>query len=68
MKIMGVERLDIPESVRTILPEQSEKVSPEPETGVRQESDKTPSQCEETDPDASSPKVVPKKETHHVQH
>lgn len=44
MKILGVERLDIPESVRTILPEQSEKMSPEPETGVRQEPEETPSQ------------------------
>lgn len=47
VKILGVETLELPESVKPILPEQSEepeRVSPEPETRVRQDPDKTLSQ------------------------
>lgn len=46
-KILGVETLELPESVKPILPEelvQSEPGSPAPEMMRRQESEKTPSQ------------------------
>lgn len=47
LKILGVEKLDLPKSVKPILSEQSEepkRVSPEPETRVRQDPEKTLSQ------------------------
>lgn len=51
VKVLGTERLELPESVKPILAErseseesESEQVSPEPETRVRQDPEKTPSQ------------------------
>lgn len=47
MKILGVEKLELPESVKPILFEQSvefKQVSPDPEIRVRQDPEKTPSQ------------------------
>uniref|UniRef100_A0A3B4ZV00 Arginine/serine-rich protein 1 n=1 Tax=Stegastes partitus TaxID=144197 RepID=A0A3B4ZV00_9TELE len=65
MKTMGVEKLDLPESVKPILPEQpaeSKWASPEPETWVRQGPQKTASQSsdEESD-DMPSPSTSPKR-------
>lgn len=47
MKILGTESLELPESVEPIPSEQlmeSKWVSPEPETRVRQDPEKSPSQ------------------------
>lgn len=46
MKILGAEKLELPESVKPILSEQPESKweSTEPETRVRQDHEKTPSQ------------------------
>ncbi|XP_010729609.3 arginine/serine-rich protein 1 [Larimichthys crocea] len=66
MKILGVEKLELPESVEPILTEQSEstRASPEPEMRVRQDPEKTPSQSSEVDPDdVPSPKMSPKRKT-----
>ncbi|TKS86371.1 Arginine/serine-rich protein 1 [Collichthys lucidus] len=66
MKILGVEKLELPESVKPILTEQSEstRASPEPEMRVRQDPEKTPSQSSEVDPDdVPSPKMSPKRKT-----
>ncbi|XP_023135122.1 arginine/serine-rich protein 1 [Amphiprion ocellaris] len=65
MKILGVEKLDLPESVKPILSEQSaesERVSPEPETRVRQGPKKTASQSSDVESDdMSSPNTSPKR-------
>ncbi|KAM9341074.1 arginine/serine-rich protein 1 [Symphorus nematophorus] len=65
MKILGVDKLDLPESVKPILSEQSvesKQMSPEPETRVRQDPEKTPSQSSEVEPDdMPSPKMSPKR-------
>uniref|UniRef100_A0A3P8TNG6 Arginine/serine-rich protein 1 n=1 Tax=Amphiprion percula TaxID=161767 RepID=A0A3P8TNG6_AMPPE len=65
MKILGVEKLDLPESVKPILSEQSaesERVSPEPETRVRQGPKKTASQSSDVESDdMSSPTTSPKR-------
>ncbi|KAM9842842.1 arginine/serine-rich protein 1 [Aulostomus maculatus] len=62
MKILGVEKLEIPESVKPVLPEkQSEGVSPLPETRVRQDPRKSPSESSEDEPDESSPKMSPQR-------
>ncbi|XP_041828850.1 arginine/serine-rich protein 1 isoform X1 [Melanotaenia boesemani] len=62
MNIMGVEKLELPESVKPILSEQSEsrRLSPEPINGVRQGSKKTKPQDTEEDPEESSPKRSPR--------
>uniref|UniRef100_UPI0037E76E42 arginine/serine-rich protein 1 n=1 Tax=Semicossyphus pulcher TaxID=241346 RepID=UPI0037E76E42 len=63
MKILGVENLDLPESVQPILSEQSESkwVSPVPKTRVIQHPKKTLSQNTEEEPDdVLSPKLSPK--------
>ncbi|XP_078145569.1 arginine/serine-rich protein 1 [Centroberyx gerrardi] len=67
-KILEVEQLEIPESVKPILQEQpveSKSATPEPEARVRPESvpEKTPSQSSETEPDEDvpSPKMSPKR-------
>lgn len=46
MKLLGTEKLDLPKSVKPILPEEPEvtPASPQPETWVRQDPEKTPSQ------------------------
>lgn len=46
MEILGKEKLELPKSVTPILPEQLESKweSPEPETRVRQDPEKTPSE------------------------
>nr|XP_046269594.1 arginine/serine-rich protein 1 [Scatophagus argus] len=64
MKILGLEKVELPESLKPILSEQMEstRVSPELETRVRQDPEKTPSQSSvvEVD-DVSSPKMSPKR-------
>ncbi|XP_037602501.1 arginine/serine-rich protein 1 isoform X2 [Sebastes umbrosus] len=65
-RILGVEKLELPEGVKPILSEQSvesEQVSPD--TWVRQDPEETLSQSsdEESDDDLSSPKMSPKRKT-----
>ncbi|XP_073339579.1 arginine/serine-rich protein 1 [Pagrus major] len=67
VKILGTEKLELLESVKPILSEQSmesKQVSPEPETWVRHDPDekneKTPSKSDEVEPDdMPSPKMSP---------
>ncbi|XP_071327367.1 arginine/serine-rich protein 1 [Trachinotus anak] len=67
MKILGVEKLELPQSVKPILSDQSEEsthMSPEPETRVRQDPEKTLSQSSETEmepDDMSNLKMSPKR-------
>uniref|UniRef100_A0A3Q1E8X9 Arginine/serine-rich protein 1 n=1 Tax=Acanthochromis polyacanthus TaxID=80966 RepID=A0A3Q1E8X9_9TELE len=65
MKMLGVEKLDLPESVKPILSEESQeskRVSPEPETRVRQGPQKTSSQSSDMESDdMSSPSTSPKR-------
>ncbi|KAI3367898.1 hypothetical protein L3Q82_026721 [Scortum barcoo] len=62
MKILGVGKLELPESVKPILTEQSESKCASPERRVRQDPEKTPSQSnEEESDDISSPKLSPKR-------
>ncbi|KAM7376489.1 hypothetical protein PAMP_006219 [Pampus punctatissimus] len=55
MKILKVEKLELPKSVKPILSEPCE------ETMVRQDPEKTPSQSSDVEPDPSSPKMSPKR-------
>ncbi|XP_034431797.1 arginine/serine-rich protein 1 isoform X1 [Hippoglossus hippoglossus] len=63
MKILGVEKVDLPESVKPDLSEQlveSEESSSESETWVRQDPEKTVSQSSDEEPDdISNPKMSP---------
>uniref|UniRef100_A0A665TXM5 Arginine/serine-rich protein 1 n=1 Tax=Echeneis naucrates TaxID=173247 RepID=A0A665TXM5_ECHNA len=65
MKILGVEKLELPESVKPILSEESEgskQSSPEPETRVRHDPAKTLLQTVETEPDdISNLKMSPRR-------
>ncbi|XP_038585871.1 arginine/serine-rich protein 1 [Micropterus salmoides] len=62
MKILGVEKLELPESVKPLLSEQLESkwVAP-PEVRVRQDPERTLSQSSDVEPDMSSPTMSPKK-------
>ncbi|KAM3594894.1 uncharacterized protein V6R79_015446 [Siganus canaliculatus] len=65
MKTLGTEKLELPESVKPVLPEpfvESRSPSPEPVLRVRQDPDKTMSQSDEEEPDElSSVKMSPKR-------
>nr|XP_019940729.1 PREDICTED: arginine/serine-rich protein 1-like [Paralichthys olivaceus] len=67
MKILRVEKLDLPESVKPVLSEQwveSKEASPERETWVRQDPEKTTSQSSDEEPDdISNPKMSPIRKT-----
>ncbi|XP_072220779.1 arginine/serine-rich protein 1 [Leuresthes tenuis] len=62
MKILGVENLELPESVKPILSERSESrgLSPEPLTRVRHGSEKSVTQDNEEEPGVSSPRMSPR--------
>ncbi|XP_044230431.1 arginine/serine-rich protein 1 isoform X1 [Thunnus albacares] len=62
VKILGLETLELPESVKPILSEQCGE-SPVSETWVRQDPEKTPSQSSDVEPDEFSPKMSPKRKT-----
>ncbi|XP_053191672.1 arginine/serine-rich protein 1 [Scomber japonicus] len=59
-KMLGLERLELPESVTPILSEQCRE-SPVSETWVRQDPEKSPSESSDVEPDAPSPKMSPKR-------
>ncbi|KAM9354504.1 uncharacterized protein KZ484_012659 [Pholidichthys leucotaenia] len=62
MKILGVEKIDLPKSVKPILSEpESKSLSPEPETRVRQGPKKKMPQRNEEEPDDYSPKMSPRR-------
>ncbi|XP_024113967.1 arginine/serine-rich protein 1 [Oryzias melastigma] len=63
MKILGVEKIELPESVKPILSEEPEPrpLSPEPPFRRRHVSERTGPQDRDVDPDVSSPMMSPKR-------